>query len=326
MRTEVKRRGRFRSFSPLAVRRKAGNLLWGLFRLGLIAGISYVILYPLIMKLSISFMSRSDMYDMSVKWIPRTPTLENFKEALQLLGYGEYFWNTLLLSVGATLLQVTSCTLTAYGLARFKFRGRNFLFFCVIFMLIVPPQTYTIASYNQFRYFNGFGLLKLFGSDASVSLLNTPLPVFILSAGCAALKNGLFIYVLRQFFQKLPTELEEAAWVDGAGVFRIFRSIMLPNALPALTTVTVFSFVWTWNDLYSAQTYMPNMKLFATALSTLTFQITRAAGNASSVDVVGISMVTNAGALLIILPLLLFFFVTQRFFVEGVERTGLTGL
>lgn len=314
------------SYRGRRVRQKVGKAVWWLFRTGLLIGVAYVILHPLLIKLSVSFMSEKDMYDMSVGWIPRHPTLQNFRDVLEILDYGSYFATTLLVSTVCTLLQLISCSMAAYGFARFKFRGRSLLFFFVILMLIIPPQTYTTASYMQFRNFDFFGLLSLFGGKVSLgSLINTPLPMFILSAGCAALKNGLFIYVLRRFFENLPEALEEAAWVDGAGVGRIFLSVMLPNAVPAMTTVAVFSFVWTWNDLYSATTYMPSSHLFAIALSRLTFTVSRTFGDAGNINTVAVSMITNAGALLIILPLLLLFFAAQRFFVEGIERTGLTG-
>lgn len=315
-----------KSTNRMVMKQKLQKLIWGFFRYVIIIGVSYVILYPIFIKISVSLMSKSDMYDMTVKWIPKNPSLNNFIDVFEKLNYKNYFITTFLISSAATLIQLFSCTLAAYGFARFRFRGRNLLFILVILTLIVPPQTYIVTSYMQFRFFDMFGLFKLFNPNAVISLINTPWPLFILSFGCIAVKNGLFIYILRQFFYKLPMQLEEAAWVDGAGVFSIFYKIMLPNAIPALTTVFVFSFVWTWNDLYTATTYMPGMKLFPIALSNLTFQITQSFGGASSIDTVVLSMLTNAGALLIILPLILFFFIAQKFFVEGIERTGLTGM
>lgn len=304
---------------------KAGGWLYRLFRLGIIVGIGYVILYPLLVKVSVALMSPSDMYDMTVKWVPRQPTLDNFKEVLSLIDYWKYFFTTLGVSLGATLAQVASCTLAAYGFARFRFRGRRALFFLVILTLCVPQQTYMVTTYMQYRYFDGFGLLSFFGVTPQ-SLIGTPWPLMLMSFGCQAAKNGLFIYVLQQFLARLPGELEEAAWVDGAGVGRIFLQIMLPNAGPALVTVSVLSFVWCWNDLYTASTYMPSMPMFSTLLNNLAFQISRAEGGGSVIDTVQLSMLTNAGALLIIVPLIVLFLVAQRFFVQGIERTGLTGM
>ncbi len=304
---------------------KAGGWLYRLFRLGIIIGIGYVILYPLLVKASVALMSPSDMYDMTVKWVPRQPTLDNFREVLSLIDYWKYFFTTLGVSLGATLVQVASCTLAAYGFARFRFRGRRVLFFLVILTLCVPQQTYMVTTYMQYRYFDGFGLLSFLGVTPQ-SLIGTPWPLMLMSFGCQAAKNGLFIYVLQQFLARLPGELEEAAWVDGAGVGRIFLQIMLPNAGPALVTVSVLSFVWCWNDLYTASTYMPSMPLFSTLLNNLAFQISRAEGGGSVIDTVQLSMLTNAGALLIIVPLIVLFLVAQRFFVQGIERTGLTGM
>ncbi len=304
---------------------KAGGWLYRLFRLGIIVGIGHVILYPLLVKVSVALMSPSDMYDMTVKWVPRQPTSDNFREVLSLIDYWKYFFTTLGVSLGATLAQVASCTLAAYGFARFRFRGRRALFFLVILTLCVPQQTYMVTTYMQYRYFDGFGLLSFFGVTPQ-SLIGTPWPLMLMSLGCQAAKNGLFIYVLQQFLARLPGELEEAAWVDGAGVGRIFWQIMLPNAGPAMVTVSVLSFVWCWNDLYTASTYMPSMPLFSTLLNNLAFQISRAEGGGSVIDTVRLSMLTNAGALLIIVPLIVLFLVAQRFFVQGIERTGLTGM
>ena len=318
MNKAAKRRKRWTS-------KRLGGLMWKLFRFGLILGIAYVILHPLFVKLSAAFMSESDMYDMTVQWVPRKPTMDNFAEVLELIDYGKYFLTTLAVSGSAMLVQLISCSLAAYGLARFKFRGRGLLFGLVILTLVVPQQTYMVTTYGQYRYFDLYGILAPFLKEP-ISLVGTPWPLLLMSFGCQATKNGLFIYILRQFFSRLPGELEEAAWVDGAGVGTIFLRVMLPNAGPALTTVGVLSFVWTWNDLYTASTYMSSLPLFSTLLNSLTFSISRATGGWSVVDTVHLSMLTNAAALLIILPLIVLFILVQRMFVQGVERTGLTGM
>ncbi len=305
--------------------KRAGGWAWKLFRLGIIIGVSYVILYPILVKMSVAFMSRSDMYDMTVKWVPKKITLDNFKEVLSLIDYPKYFFTTLGISTLATVVQIGACTLAAYGFARFNFFGKKLLFFAVMMTLVVPQQTYMVTTYMQYRYFDFYGLLRIFGWTPK-SLIGTPWPLLLMSLGCQATKNGLFIYILRQFLTRLPGELEEAAWVDGAGVGRIFLRVMLPNAGPALITVSVLSFVWTWNDLYTASTYMPSMPLFSTLLNNLAFQISRAGGGASVIDTMKLSMLTNTGALLIIAPLIVLFIIAQRFFVQGVERTGLTGM
>lgn len=318
-------RARLKSLSKAAVRRRIGGAVWKTIRWLMIIGICYVILYPLFVKLSVALMSKSDMYDMTVKWVPRAATLDNFREVLTLIDYPKYFFTTLGVSTLATALQLASCTLAGYGFARFQFRGRKIIFFLVIMTLVVPQQTYMVTTYMQYRYFDFYGLLRFFGVERR-TLIGTVWPLALMSLGCQAAKNGLFIYILRQFLSRLPVELEEAAFVDGAGVGRTFFGIMLPNAGPVLVTVGVLSFVWTWNDLYTASTYMSSMPLFSTLLNTLSFSISRSAGGMSVIDTVRLSMLTNAGALLIIAPLLALFLLAQRFFVQGVERTGLTGM
>ena len=313
-----------RRISSALVKKRAGEWLFSLVRLAFLIGASYIILYPLFLKISISIMSYGDMTDMTVKWIPKNPSLDNFKTVLEKIDYFEYFFTTLGLSLLTTLLQMFSCVTAGYAFGRFKFKGRGILFFIVILMLVVPPQTYITSSYLQFRCFDFFGIGELFGIPV-FSLINTPVPMILMSIGCMGIKNGLLIYILRQFFQNLPKEIEEAAWVDGAGTFSIFRRVMLPNAVPALTTVFVFSFVWAWNDLYNASTYMPNMTLFPLAVNNITFSIQQAFGGLAQINPVEVSLLTNAVVLLILLPLLAFFLITQRFFIEGLERTGITG-
>ena len=301
-----------------------GSLVYSFFRTLFLIGVCYVILYPLLIKLSAAFMSEVDMYDMTVKWLPKFPTFENFQIVIEKMKYFKHLFYTLFISTTGAFLQVACTTLAAYAFARLKFPGRGLIFAIVLLTLIVPPQTYMVPSYMQFRFFDFFGLGKLLGAE-SVSLINTPLPLYILSLGCVATKNGLFIYIMKQFFKNLPKEIEEAAEVDGAGVFKTFFYIMLPNARPALTTISVFAFVWIYNDLYMASTYMPAAPMFSTALSTLKFTISESYSNATPIDVVSLSVLTNAGALLILIPLILLFCIAQKQFVEGVERTGITG-
>ncbi len=320
------RTSKLRHIAPEVVKSKATHVVWVIFRTVLLLGLAYLILYPILVKLSVSFMSRADMSDMSVHWIPRHPTLANYRDVLQLIDYFQYLAVTLLDTVGVTLLQLIACTLVGYGFARFNFRFKKLLFFCVILTLVVPQEAYRVSSYMMFRNFDFFGLGSIFHFKLG-SLLNTPLPAIILSIGCQGTKNGLFIYIMRLFFESLPKEIEESAWVDGAGVFRTFVRIMLPNTVPALTTVGVLGFIWRWNDLYAASTYTPNWKLMALLLNRLTTEITRAEGGMSAaLDNVRVSMLTNAGALLILLPLIILFLIVQRFFIEGVEHTGLTGM
>lgn len=305
------------------LKQNSKKLVISFFRLGLIIGLAYVILYPILLKLSVSFMSSVDLADFSVKWVPKDWTLQNFKVAAKAMDY----WSSLTLTFGVSLtsmiLQTLFCTLAGYGFARFEFKGKNIIFLIVLLTLIIPPQTYMVSSYTQFLYFDFFGIGKLLGM-APVKLINTPIPLFLLSIGGVATKNGLYIYVAKQFFEKLPKEIEEAAEVDGAGVFTTCFRIMIPNARPAIVTISVLSFIWVYNDLYMATTYMPELKMFSTVLSTLPY-VFKSAMSGPGAATIEVSVITNAGALLTIIPIIIIFFLVQKMFVEGVERTGITG-
>ncbi len=305
------------------LKQKSKQLIISVFRIGLIIGLAYVVLYPILLKLSVSFMSAEDLADFSVKWVPKFWTLENFKIAAKAMGYWKNLGVTFYISLTGMLLQTLFCTLAGYGFARFEFKGRNLIFLIVLLTLIIPPQTYMVASYTQFLYFDIFSIGKIF-NITPIKLINTPWPLFLLSIGCVATKNGLYIYVTKQFFAKLPKEIEEAAEVDGAGVFQTCFRVMLPNARPALITVSVLSFIWIYNDLYMATTYMPEVKMFSTVLSTLPYVFKNAMSGPGAATL-EVSVITNAGAILTIIPIVIIFFIVQQMFVEGVERTGITG-
>lgn len=293
---------------------------WKLLRAVLIMGLCFIILYPLMLKLSLAFRLKADMYDPSVLWLPRTFTLTNITTALEAMNYGEAFRNTILLAGGTTMLQLISCALAAYAFARLRFWGSGVLFLLVVFTIVVPPQTIMIPSYMTFRYFDFFGLMGLFGGK-SINLIDTPWPFVISSILAMGLKTGLYIYIFRQFFRAVPKELEEAAYVDGCGIGKTFFRIILPNATPALVTVMLFSFVWQWNDSYYVSLYFNKVKVLSTQVTTIASSIT----SAFESDPVYVSLVMSTGALLVMAPLIIMYMFVQRYFVESVERTGIVG-
>ncbi|SFS60352.1 carbohydrate ABC transporter permease [Paenibacillus sp. BC26] len=311
------------AYADLFVRRynpveKTKGFVWRLIRAVLILGFCFVILFPLFLRISIAFRSKVDIYDPTVLWIPRHFTLDNFKIAMESAHYLTSLLNTLYITSSTTLIQMASCTLAAYAFARLKFKGSEILFALVIFTIVVPPQTIMIPLYLTYRYFDLFGLIHLFTGKKGLNLIDTFWP-FIISAGTAmGLKNGLYIYIFRQFFRGIPKEVEEAALVDGAGVLRTFSRIMLPNAIPAIITVLLFSFVWQWNDSYYVSLFLKQVKVLSTSLMDMGVGL-------KEPDPVYTSMLLNTGVLLTIAPLIAMYLFVQRYFVESVERTGITG-
>ncbi|BBH20639.1 transporter [Paenibacillus baekrokdamisoli] len=303
-------------FNPLE---KVKIWAWIALRSILIIGFCFVILFPLFLRLSVAFRSKTDIYDPTVLWIPRHFTLDNIKIAMEATHYLSTLLNTFLISAGTTLIQLASCALAAYAFARLKFKGSGLLFGLVIFTIVVPVQTIMIPLYLTYRYFDLFGLVGLVSSKDSLNLIDTFWPFLISSATGMGLKNGLYIYIFRQFFRGIPKEIEEAGVVDGAGVFKTFYSIMLPNAVPAIVTVVLFSFVWQWNDSYYVSLFFSKVKVLSTQLMDMGSVLGK------EPDLVYQSMLLNTGVLLLMGPLIIMYLFVQRYFVESVERTGLVG-
>jgi len=295
----------------------------------LIIGLSFVILYPIILKVSIAFKHKSDIYDPTVMYIPRNLTLENFKYVMETMNYFKVVWNSFVLSGSTMLLTTISCALVGYGFARFKFRGSNLLFALVILTILVPPQTIMVPTYLQYRNFDVFGLIGLFNGGEGIKLIGSYWPFIISSITGMGLKAGLFIFIFRQFFKGIPREIEEAALVDGAGVFKIFFNIMLPNAIPAMITVMLFSFVWQWNDTYFTTMFLESASVISSQVqiagATLASKLTAASGSTGQIDPFYLSMLVNTSVLLAITPLIVLYMFVQRHFVESVERTGIVG-
>ena len=297
------------------------TLAWAIFRYVLLVGIAYVVLYPFIAKIAGSFMSKEDFLDVTVKLIPKYPTLDTYKAIITENRYFEALWNTTVISLLCAIVQMVSCMVIGYGLAKFKFKGNTLLFFCVIFTMVVPHQALKLALFVEFRYFDFFGLFGLLGLEP-IKLIGTYWPMVLLSVGGLAFKNGLYIFLLRQFYRGVPDELEEAAYVDGSGVFKTFIRIIVPLSVPMLITVFIFAFSWQWTDdfytYFFSKTdvlYMPDIVNVPASLG---------ANGFASAHVYS-SAITNTCALLIILPLLIMYCFCQKYIVQGIERSGIVG-
>ena len=152
--------------------------------------------------------------------------------------------------------------------------------------------------------------------------MNTYWPFILLSLTGNGLRNGLFIFIMRQFFRGMPRELEDAAYVDGAGALKTFSAVMLPGAIPALVIVFLFSFVWQWNDYFYSGMLMSNSKILPVMLDKLAMATV---GTDVEAHMHYVSLINNAGSLLFMAPLLVLYVFMQRYFVESIERTGLVG-
>ncbi|MCR5594942.1 MAG: carbohydrate ABC transporter permease [Lachnospiraceae bacterium] len=293
----------------------------------LLFGMCFMILQPILNKISVSFMKEADIYNPIVISIPSEFSTENYRIAWDAMNYGKGIVNTLVFSILISLLQVAMCTLVGYGFARFNFPLKKFWFGCVMVMILVPPQTIATSLYLHFRFFDVLGIIKAI-TGSTVNLRNSPLPYFLMSAGCTGLKNGLYIFLIRQFFRNLPGDLEEAAYVDGLGTFRTFIQIMLPEAKPIITSCFLFAFVWQWTDGFYSRMFLGGRTLLSTSLASLPDSLTnfilRMWGQTSGTVAVGyINMLVSTGTLMVIVPLIILYLFAQRAFVESISSTGI---
>ena len=308
------------------------NIVWMLFRFILMLGVCYVILFPFFSKIAGSFMSPSDFVDPTVRIIPRNFTLDIYKAIIVENDYGMAFLNTLLLSLGCAVLQTFVCTFIGYGLAKFKFKGNKILFFLVILTMIIPHGTIKYSMMMHFNHFDlgGFqcwgipGLMSLFSGGAwNVSLINTFWPLIILSATGLGFKNGLYIFLMRQFFTGVPDELEESAYVDGSGIVRTFFQIILPLSVPMMITIFLFSFSWQWTDNFYTSIFFTEKVTLMPSIITVPKSLQQSASYAA--QMLYTNAINNTCGLLIILPLVILYLFCQKYLVQGIERSGLVG-
>ena len=318
--------------NKLALKNKGTRFTVSLLRTVFLIGMSFVMVYPVLFILSEAFKGVEDVYDSSVVWLPKHYSLRAFEVALQMLDFKNSIVRTLQIVVPSTLLQLVSSLLAGYGFARFKFRGKTVLFAILIFTIIVPIQTYMIPLYVEFKNFDYFGigsLIGLFtGKPLQTSLVNTNLPFYLMAALGAGIRSGLYIFMLRQFFMGMPRELDEAASIDGCGPFQVFVKVMLPNAIPMMVTIVVFSLVWYWNDYYMSSMFFnnnPPLSQKLTELSTL-LDFSGQVTTITKQELVFLKEgILACGCLVTILPPLILYIFAQRFFTEGLERSGIVG-
>ncbi|MCL2016213.1 MAG: carbohydrate ABC transporter permease [Defluviitaleaceae bacterium] len=279
----------------------------------ILIGVSFVIVSPILAVISRSIMDPMDAINPLIYLIPQNFTLQNINNAIQVMDYWNTLGRTLAFSLGFALLHVVVTSLVGYGFARFKFPGAGPLFALVIISIVVPVQTYMVPMFLNFRFFMGSGNINLIGSIWALGLLT------LTGVG---LRSGLYIYIFRQFFRGLPKEIEEAAFIDGAGPFRTYLQVMIPNATPAIVTVLLFAFVWHYNDTFYTSLLMPNNRLLSVLLIGLGPNFQSIFDERSPILT---QMVVFAGVMLAIIPILTIYLFLQRYFVEGLERSGIVG-
>lgn len=307
-------------------RKSLGNdikkVLLAIMKAAILIGVGYVILSPVIGMLVNSFSSDADALDPMVFVLPKNPTLERYALSALRMNYLPTIARDLIYTLTLTLLQLLICSMVGYGFARFDFPLKKLLFGCVVVMIIIPSHTIMLPLYLSFREFNPLGLVSLI-TGGSINLMGTVVPMYIMTLLGCGVRSGLYIYIFNQFFRGLPKEIEEAALVDGAGVWYTYFRIMLRNAMPAVITVAVFSIVWQFNDTFYAKLFLISSDVvISKKISALQGVI---ANQDKILSVTIQELYLDAGIILVLLPIVLIYVFLQKYFIEGVERSGIVG-
>ena len=307
------------------LQRRAKQIAISVARALLMFGLCFMIIQPMLIRFSAAFMAEKDLYDSTIVLVPRNLTLENIQHVFNLTDFPRSMVNTLWASLLVSVLQVISCTFVAYGFARFEFPLKKLWFACVVLLIIVPPTTIQTSLYMSFANFDIFGIFTAINGKP-INLRTTFLPYAMMSLTCMGLKNGLYIYMLRQYFKNVPDSLEEAARVDGCSTLRTFTQIMLPDAMPTIASCFLFSFVWQWTDLFYTRNFFSTYSMYSTQLSGIVSRMSRYFSADASVAVVVPAgrqqQLISIGVLICCIPLIILYCFTQKAFVQSLAMTG----
>lgn len=278
----------------------------------LLIAIGFVYLQPLLFMFITSIKSPTDLLNPMVQWVPTELYLGNYIKGYRVLNYPNTLLNSILISTTPSLLQTAVASLIGYGLARYRFWGKPLIFALLLATFIIPPQNTIIPQMLTYR---------------NLGLLGNPAALILPALLGQGYRSAIFVLIFYQSFISLPKVLEESARLDGASDLRIFFAIAVPSAIPAYIVSFIFSTVWYWNETFFTSIFLEG------GVTTLPMQLSRFTqayenlyppGTVNIFDRIN-EAVKMSGTFLNILPLLVMYFVIQRWFVESVEMTGITG-
>ena len=323
------------------IKKKTKKILGNILRYALIISISYMILYPLLRMITLTISHPRALGAVWGLWIPPMVSLDNFWVAFGIMDFWNVLWFTTRNVALVMVLQVLNAAFAGYAFARLRFKGMGLLFILVLITFIVPKQVFMLPQRMLFQRFDIFGIITAI-RGRPINMLGSPTAMFVLAGTGMGIAGGLFIYIFRQFFRGLPKELEEAAYVDGAGFLRTFFTIVFPMAKPAFLTVGTLSFIWNYNDTHFPTLFNPTNMYFSirnralyqlqggTSILQNMLQQARIAGRiAHDVESLGTpaydAAMRQVATFVTILPLIVLFLIVQKQFVQGVERSGIVG-
>ena len=296
------------------------KILVAILRSLLIIGLSFIILFPIIKAVIASITSYDYLGVANSQWIPWKTSGEAYVIANKMLKYPTAIWRTLIYALVIMVIQVTIAAIAGYGLHIMKFKGSKLFFIPVLITIIIPAP---IIALPQYIFLHS---IKIFGKDG---LVGKEIAIYIIAIFGQGIKQGLFIYLFRQFYKGLPKELTEAATMDGCSFVGTFIKIILPNSKTIIITVCVFSFIWNYGDTFYTGYFARNANLLPNNLSNINLNTAQIAFN----DLKGIPnmnryylpSITGAANILFIAPVLLLYFIIQKSFVQNFENSGIVG-
>lgn len=314
--------------SPAKLKKKSISILASLLRYVMLTVIGYIVLYPLLYMMSSSLKEMKALLDVRYIWIPRYISVETFKIAFGYLDFIPSLIKTLTLQVFSALIEIFVCAFIAYGFARFDFKFKRTAVLFLMLSLMVPLPMYSLSlsvNFRQLDFLGIFGLFhKLTGVDLRLNLFDTNWVYWLPSVFGVGIRAGMMIYIYIQFFKGLPSELEDAAYVDGAGPIRTFLQIALPSSSVVIVTVSVLSVVWHWNESYLASLCFTNeTKPLSVMLSLIEIPLHQD-GLWLGTQPIANTIVFASCLLFIVIPLILYL-ILQRKFVKSIDRVGITG-
>lgn len=290
------------------IKKKANEAIFSVVRYFCLIIVGYIVLYPLLYMISAAVKTEVDFLDVSHQWVPLEFTIENFKTIFEAVDIKGAFIQTIVVQMLSAVLEIFTCSFVAYGFARFNFKGKKLATFFLIMSLLIPVQMYSLSLAVDYRIMNIF---------------NTPFVYWLPSLFAVGIRSGMLIFIYQQFFIGLPKELEDAAYVDGAGPIKTYFKIALPSSSVVIVTVSVLSVIWHWNEYYLAELcFLSEQRPLAVAIGNLGIYL-------AQVGVIGgqplYSACVSAGCLIFVAVPLVFYMIVQRKFVRSIDRVGITG-
>lgn len=260
---------------------------------GVLTLVSFIMIVPFLWMINTSFKESTKIF--TFQWLPDPFRWQNYLDVLEKTPFHLFYFNSIYIAVLVTIGTIFFGSLAGYAFAKLSFRGSSFLFLCLLSTMMIPVEVITIPLFLLMR---------------DLGLINTHIPLIAIPILGPA---GVFgVFVMRQFFLLVPKELEEAAKLDGCSYFRIYWNIMLPLAKPAIATLTIFTFLTSWNEFYEPLIYINSKELMTLPLALALFT-----------DEVGTKWeLLMSASVMATLPLLVVFFFAQKQFIEGVTMTG----